>query len=73
MARGDLRAAAAAVRLSRRTLSTIKGSPSCNVVAIPLAAVGLLNSMIAGAVMAFSSVFVVGDSLRLRRFRGHTD
>ncbi|MBP2371494.1 Cu+-exporting ATPase [Pseudonocardia parietis] len=73
MARGDLRAAADAVRLSRRRLSTIKGSPSCNVVAIPLAAVGLLNSMIAGAVMAFSSVFVVGDSLRLRRFRGHAD
>jgi Cu+-exporting ATPase len=73
LVRGDLRSAVDAIRLARRTLGTIKANLfwafAYNLAALPLAALGLLNPLIAGAAMALSSVFVVSNSLRLRRFR----
>ena len=73
LVRDDLRSVPDAIRLSRRTLATIKGNLlwafGYNVAAVPLAVVGLLNPLVAGAAMALSSVFVVSNSLRLRGFR----
>jgi Cu+-exporting ATPase len=76
LVRTDLMAAVDAIRLSRKTLGTIKGNLfwafAYNVLMIPLAALGLLNPLLAGAAMALSSAFVVANSLRLRRFRSVT-
>jgi Cu+-exporting ATPase len=75
--RGDLMAVVDALRLARRTLGTIKGNLfwafAYNVAAIPLAALGFLSPLVAGAAMALSSVFVVSNSLRLRSFRPLAD